>query len=161
VDRSGVAVYLHLVRAPDDPTEASRDLRQARGVDSTTWKASLGPATREAWRGRFLQLLEDGRPRTFNRLMLEASGGVWSADRAFDKAPDHALWALVRDGVLEHTFAVPVLFRRRAGNAAAGVSSEPTTDSPAHAVQPAPDGSHREVRRHGAGRGSGSEAPHA
>jgi hypothetical protein len=44
---------------------------------------------------------------------LEASDYHFTADVAFGKAPDAALWILVSEGEVEHTAWIPIQFRRK------------------------------------------------
>ena len=50
-------------------------------------------------------------PITFNAAVLTASGFEYSADAAFEKAPERALWWLVDGGLIEHTLESPIRFR--------------------------------------------------
>lgn len=70
----------------------------------------MASSTRPRWRERIQKHLADGEPRTFNRICVEL--GDVTADVAFEKAPDHALWELVAQGAVEHTMTAPILFRR-------------------------------------------------
>lgn len=110
VDRSGLAAFVHLIRDPSDPPEMTRKQRKAAGVSPLAWRTSTAPSTAGEWRSGLLASLAAG-PKTFNRMVVELSGGALTADRASGKAPDKALWALVGEGLLEHTFQAPVLFR--------------------------------------------------
>lgn len=55
--------------------------------------------------------LWDEVPRTFNRICVE----LWdkNASTLFSTKADKALWALVEEGVIEHTLEQPVYFRLR------------------------------------------------
>jgi hypothetical protein len=113
VDRSGVYAYLHLIRSADDPQRRPRppggqkDRQPHLTIDKTS------PAT---WAARLQELLGDGMPRTFNRIGVELLDKT--ADVIFGTSLDDALWALVDQGVIEHTWVAPVLFRlRQAGEA--------------------------------------------
>lgn len=111
VDRSGMFVYLHIVRGSDDPARRQRATERAdAGGDSQVWRKLFRKATTEQWRKAICDHLADGVPRTFNRIMVELAD--MTADVAFDKAPDRALWELVEAGTLEHTLEAPIYFRR-------------------------------------------------
>jgi len=111
VDRSGPAAYVHLVRSPDDPQRISRAARKDLGKGPVSWCGDMKASAKPEWLERIPELLGDGKPRTFNAIVLEVSGGVYTADAAFGKAPDNALWELVTAGRVEHTLVAPVLFR--------------------------------------------------
>lgn len=106
--------FTHIVRSPADPQQETREQRRAKlgkGA-STQWKKLSGGRVKE-WEARILEVLADGVPRTFNAIVLEATGGTHTADVASDKDPDKALWSLVESGRVEHTDEAPVLFRPR------------------------------------------------
>jgi len=108
-DRSGAARYLHLVRASDDPRRLPRADRKG---DESRWRLDLRGST-ASWESNILELLADRRPRTFNRIVLELTGGRYTADVAFEGSPDAALWLLVDQGRLEYRPRTPIFFRRR------------------------------------------------
>lgn len=115
ISREGLAGYVHIVRAPDDPERMSRSERQklhGKEKASQKWKADLKPSSKGAWGEKITGLLSDGQGRTFNRICLELSELEYTADVAMGKAPDHALWDLVGEGKVEHTLVSPVLFRK-------------------------------------------------
>jgi len=104
--------FVHVIRSPLDPERESREVRRSKfgkGAASE-WKKLTGGRVDE-WKSRLLAILEDGEPRTFNAIMLEASGGTHTADVAHAKDPDKALWALVEEEAIEHTIEAPILFR--------------------------------------------------
>ena len=116
-DRSCSANYIHLIRSPDDPERLSREerhrrigLRHGRDVTATAWK-KLDDCSIAKWKERILAGLRDGKPRTWNRLILEITNFHYTADVVFGKRPDKALWALVEEGKVELTAEAPVLFR--------------------------------------------------
>ena len=116
--RPGPLAYVHLIRSPDDPPELSREARQrlvGAQAAAIKWRSDFSPSTRSEWRCRILEHLADGRARTFNATVVELTAGFFTADRAFAKAPDLALWDLVAAGAIEHTLVTPVLFRKRTG----------------------------------------------
>lgn len=76
-DRSGIAAYVHLIRAADDP---ERKPRPKGG------QADKAPHIIERWDK--------------------------TADVMFTSVVNDALWALVDDGVIEHTMEAPILFRK-------------------------------------------------
>lgn len=99
-DRSGTSQYTLLIRAPGDETfEKRRRGRKSGG--QLEWKDALSPLTRGVWLEKIREVLTDGTPRTFNRIILEASGGRFTADIAAGKAPEQALWELHEQGHLE------------------------------------------------------------
>jgi hypothetical protein len=109
-DRSGMAKYLHLVRAPGDP---ERRPRPKGGVAERAPHRKLGRTSAAKWEPLLLAALEDGEPRTFNRLGVELFD--LTADVICTTPVDTALWNLVDRGLLEHTMELPILFRRRLG----------------------------------------------
>jgi len=109
VDRSGLSRYTHLIRSADDPGGTPREMRKGHQL---TWLKDMHPGTTDKWAKSIYKLLSDRVPRTFNRIVLELSHNLHTADVAFDKAPDHALWDLVVSRKISHTTAAPILFRR-------------------------------------------------
>ena len=110
VAREGLDSFLHLVRSPSDPTRLSREGRKGR---ECAWKHDLRKSSKGRWLAGMQELLSDGQPRTFNRIVLELSSYEYAADVAFGTVADDALWELVGAEALEHTLATPVLFRGR------------------------------------------------
>lgn len=110
IDRSGLSRFLHIIRSSDDPERAPRSKRRGK---SLAWEKDMTGDVGK-WADAIAELLGDGRPRTFNRIVLELTGLQYTADVAAGKAPDLGLWAAVADGRLEHTIDAPVLFRKRA-----------------------------------------------
>ena len=110
VDRSGLAAYTHLIRSTDDPVRLTREERKGK---ETAWRSDMKRSSQPAWQKRIVEVLDDGKPRTFNAICLDASGGEHCADSAYQMAPDLALWHLVEVGVIEHTMEAPILFRLR------------------------------------------------
>lgn len=112
--RSGAKVYLHLVRGPYDPERSPRAKAGTEGSDTLAiWRKELNKEATGPWKARILDLLRDGRPRTFNEI------GVTLLDKTADvllsTPPDKALWELVAEGKVEHTNHVPIYFRLRGG----------------------------------------------
>lgn len=105
--------YTHLIRSPEDPERISRKERQKRlgkRKAATAWK-SLGKGETKGWKKLILALLKKKRKGiTFNAIVLELTDGGMTADVAFMKDPDHALWSLVEEGKVRHTVAAPILF---------------------------------------------------
>ena len=99
-NREGLTQYTLLIRAPGDECFEKRR-RGAKVGGQLAWRASMSPATVEDWSKRIRLVLADGIPRTFNRLVLEASEGKFTADIAAGKAPETALWLLLPKGELE------------------------------------------------------------
>jgi hypothetical protein len=99
-DRSGISQYTLLIRAPgDERFEKRRRGRKAGG--QLAWRDALSTSTLEVWFKRMRQVLADGTARTFNRIILEASEGLFTADVAGGKAPEHALWEMLHRGEME------------------------------------------------------------
>jgi hypothetical protein len=114
VDRSGIAKYTHIIRAPDDPERSDiRALPEALRDRTARWRRELKSSRVDAWRWAIWQLLSDGQPRTFNRIGVELLDKT--ADVLLELPPDRALWSLVADKRVEHTTSAPILFRARAG----------------------------------------------
>lgn len=107
VDRSGMAKYVHLIRAEDDPERAPRD-----GSDRVAaWRRKLMKQPVEELTAEIGKHLADGAPRTFNRIAVEMLDKT--ADTVFETPFDDALWLLVARGAVEHTLLAPVRFRAR------------------------------------------------
>lgn len=132
----GLEKYMAIARADDDPERLSRKKRQAMHEDSpTAWKGAMQSPVEE-WKARFLEVLADGKPRTFNALLLEASHYEYTADVGHEENPEKALWALVEEGILAHTPSIPVRF---------GVLEDTPTTDPNTA--PRAEASHHEKHR--------------
>lgn len=100
-DRSGLAVYTHLIRSKYDGVRESRAARQKRlGVTEAamSWK-QLEKVPVAAWAEKIEALTRDGAPRTFNAITLALTRHEMTADVAPDNL-DAALWLLVERGVL-------------------------------------------------------------
>jgi hypothetical protein len=108
-DRRKQARYTHLIRSADD---GEQETRSKRTCGALAWKLDFHPGTHDKWKALILELLADRTPRTFNRIVLELTGYVHTADTAFEKSPDHALWELVEERKISHTLQAPILFRR-------------------------------------------------
>lgn len=91
-DRSGLAKYLHLAQWHADPLET---MGRGRDRDPTHWQRTHSV---KEYKKLILDLLEDTDPRTFNRICLELTGTT--ADVWYEKAPDLALWELVKEDQL-------------------------------------------------------------
>lgn len=112
--RDGMEVFLHIVRAPDDPERRAKakSLGGTGNNDDATpthW-SKLVKMPVETCVKQIEALLADGKPRTFNAICVE----LWdkTADILFDENHDHALWRLVAEGRVEHTTVTPIFFRR-------------------------------------------------
>jgi len=110
LERQGLHEYVHLVRHPDDPR---RTPRGARKKSATAWRKDMARHSVEAWRCFLLDHLAQHGPCTFNAAMVQLMD--YTADVAFRKPPDRALWQLVAEGLVEHTNHTPVLFRLAQG----------------------------------------------
>ncbi len=95
--------YTVLIRSPVDPE------RSPRGTRSVDWKELTAKGTEAQWAESILELLLDGTPRTFNRICVEVAD--ITADVAFEKSPNNALWSLVDMGALTRSERTPVRFR--------------------------------------------------
>lgn len=107
VDRSGMAVFVHLIRAPGDPDESIKRGRK-NGHDPVGWKKTRKVNDVEQWMELMLVHMHDGKRRTFNKLMVELTGRT--ADFWFETEADKALWRLVEEGLLHHTMKAPIFF---------------------------------------------------
>jgi hypothetical protein len=108
IDRTGMAAFLHIIRAPGDPERRQRASERDE-KDTQIWRRLFRSGSQAEWSDALHRHLADGIPRTFNRMMVELCD--MTADVALDKAPDLALWALVAAGEVEHTASRPVYFR--------------------------------------------------
>lgn len=112
-DRSGIARYLHLERAPGDPERGDiRKLPEHLRDRAAVWRRSMAKATVASFKEPMLALLADGVARTFHRIAVELFDK--EANVLFEMPPDLALWELVAEERVEHTLARPILFRVRA-----------------------------------------------
>ena len=80
---------------------------------AVAWKSLEGHA--DEWAATILEYMADGKPRTFNRLVLELTDYHHTADNAFKRGPDQAIWLLVQASQIEHTLEAPIQFRLVAG----------------------------------------------
>jgi hypothetical protein len=98
--KENLAQYTLLIRAPED----ERFEKRRRGVKAggqIAWRGALAPAKIGEWTQRIRQVLTDGVARSFNRIVLEASEGKFTADIAAGKAPETALWLLLPQGEVQ------------------------------------------------------------
>lgn len=100
-DKSGPRQFTLLIRAPEDERFEKR--RRGRGAGGQlAWRRALSiPSMLEVWLERMRRVLADGVARTFNRIILEASEGKFTADIAARKAPESVLWDMLHRGELE------------------------------------------------------------
>lgn len=98
--------YLHLVRAPGDPV---RTAPRGRGEASANAWRDVKKSPPAAWADRIVELLKDGRARTFNCIAVELVG--FEADQVSFTALDDGLWLAVKERRLALTKSVPVFFR--------------------------------------------------
>lgn len=100
-DKSGVRQFTLLIRASEDERFEKR--RRGRGAGGQLeWRRALSiPLMLEVWLERMRRVLADGVARTFNRIILEASEGKFTADIAAGKAPESVLWEMLHRGELE------------------------------------------------------------
>lgn len=104
------APYTHLIRGKGDPERPHRHT-QGKGDEKIRGWQAIRKTPLPELAAEIRELLEDGRPRTFNAIAVT----LWArtADVMFETVADHALWSLVVAGELEHTLRAPILFRRR------------------------------------------------
>lgn len=102
--REGVFERIHLIRAHDDPDDEGDRWRALNRFPQ--FEIDQTPA--RCWAFRIERLLEDGTPRTFNRIAMELFGTT--SDGAFDTTLDAALWWLVDEEIISHTYAAPITF---------------------------------------------------
>lgn len=106
--------YTHVIRAPDDPDE--KDTRGHDGTRQRRWGMAPHKVIATMDPDRIVDVLIStlgDEAMTFNALSVRAFD--LTADITYDTRVDRLLWDLVEEGVLEHTEAAPVLFRRRRG----------------------------------------------
>lgn len=108
IKREGIFKYLHLVRAPGDPTSTSRENRVVRDYVAQ-WRRDLKKEDIGHWRIRVRNLLKQHGPCTFQRLCVEALDR--DADGCHDTPIEAALWSLVDNEHVQHTSYTPILFR--------------------------------------------------
>lgn len=99
-DRSGLAAYLVLCRSRFDPERLTRAEARARGGGFEAWRRDMR-GDPIAWAAAIVRCLRRlGRSSTFNGLVLELTGRMYTADVAFQKAPEEGLWLAVRRGLV-------------------------------------------------------------
>jgi hypothetical protein len=96
-ERIGPLTFLIAARGDDDP---ERSPRGTYGVFA--WK-EVRRRPVSWWRPRILKLLRsDDRPRTFNAILVELSNTT--GDMGFGTSAEQALWDLVEQGKIAHTY---------------------------------------------------------
>jgi hypothetical protein len=105
-NREGASAYVHLIRAEDDPDET---MARGAGKREVGWWKRIG--TDEEWAAKIAAHMEDGVPRTANRIAVELTGTT--IDIFFGKAPDAGLWLAVERGELAWTATAPIRFVHR------------------------------------------------
>jgi len=91
----GPAGFMIAARGVADPQ------RSERGTYGTLdWRKTMARPV-SFWRPRFLNALEDGEPRTFNRLLVEIANVT--GDMGGTTSAEWALWGLVEEGLVAHT----------------------------------------------------------
>lgn len=142
-DRAGLSAFTHIIRHPGDEDGIEVLGHHAgSGRDPTAWKQDL-KGTPDEWAGRIARLLADGRPRSFNRIVLELTGGKHHADAAYTAAPDKGLWLAVEQGRVqwrngEHGVEFGIV-EGAATDPAAELEPPPETPPPAAAPAPEPE----------------------
>lgn len=112
VARDGLDAYIVLIRADDDPARGDiRSLPEALRDRQAKWLRKMKKMPIEEAKAMILDLLGDGKARTFNAISVE----LWdkTADVLFEEVPFHALWQLVEEESIEHTMSAPIRFRRK------------------------------------------------
>lgn len=104
----GMNAYVVLIRDKNDPEREPRPGLLKDPGHATRWK-QMDKSSPGEWRRVIVNLLADGIPRTFNRVMVELIG--MTADTAAGKNPEKGLWLGVEHGDLEYTSEAPILFR--------------------------------------------------
>lgn len=113
-DRSGAYDYVVLIRAPDDPERAPRPKGRGRvATQDVAPHLTIRRTPASTWASKIAAHMNDGTPRTFNRIAMELTGKT--ADVVATTTFHDAIWLLVEQGVLEYTPDAPVLFRKRKG----------------------------------------------
>lgn len=105
-DLSGAAKYVVIVRGPNDPERK----RKRDPKTSTAWKQLVKGGHVGVWTKRIVELMQDGKPRTFNHMMVELADVT--ADIAMGNPPEKGLWDAVRQGHLVMTYESPILFKK-------------------------------------------------
>lgn len=114
VDRSGPAKYVIMMRAVGDPERRDRAPSlggQTDGLEKISALKGLRKAPVTTWKQRIVEHLADGIPRTFNRIGVELCDRT--ADNLIGSHAEKAIWEAVEAGLLEHTMAAPILFRKK------------------------------------------------
>jgi len=98
-DLSGLAAFVIMIRSPHDPERLTRAEARALGGGWQAWIEDMkgSPVT---WAAAIVRLLRDGQSRTFNRLVLDLTGRLYTADVAAGKAPEQGLWLAVERGLV-------------------------------------------------------------
>jgi hypothetical protein len=112
-DRSGLAAFTVMIRAEEDEAfEPARKDRKLKGMARIKAAKELLAAEPKDWAQRFADLATDGVPRTFNRMMLELTDGLITADNATNTNAEEGLWLAVQEQQLEFRNEAPIMFRR-------------------------------------------------
>ena len=109
-------VALHRFAIPHGPRSSfgerqdpERSPRPIGGRLDRAPRRTLEEVPVEKCRDDIMELLADGRPRTFNAIGVKLLDHT--ADTLFRSPYDQALWQLVEREAIEHTLDVPILFR--------------------------------------------------
>ncbi len=110
--RVDARAFTTIIRWHGDPERRSRKERQELlgGEEAATDWLSLKKGAPEVWRDSIAELLGDGKPRTFNGIMLALSDYMHTADTALDMPPHHGLALAVRSRAVMMTNDAPVFF---------------------------------------------------
>ncbi len=90
-------IELSFIRSAHDGARETREARHARiGVAAgvVEWR-KLEQGKVDEWASAIVALMSDGQPRTFNGIIIDLTDARCTADTAFGKDPDLALWKLV------------------------------------------------------------------
>lgn len=139
-DLSGMQQFVVMIRAPGDPERLPRDGRDM----GAEWRRKLMKQPVGEIADALRQHLQDGQPRTLNRIGVELIDKT--ADLTGGTPFETALWSLVELGEVEFTMQAPVLFRKASPVARADAPAAPAATEPP-AAPPAPAAKARKPRR--------------
>ena len=110
-DLSGMNAYIAIIRGPDDPKRSPGPAEGAARRKDSAPHLTLKKTSAEAWAKQIAGHMNDGVPRTLNRIGVEMIDKDSSI--VFKSPFEDAVWLLVERGVLEYTNEAPVYFRKR------------------------------------------------
>lgn len=111
-DRSGLARFTHLIRAPgyDPPDTTPRGFEGGGNAKRTKCHELASSGTPEQWCTRIVEHYEDGEPRTWNRTTLELVGLTADAVHGSDRPIERGLWLAVERELIAWTPSAPTFF---------------------------------------------------